>query len=101
MGFPRQEYWSGLPWPPPGDLPDPGIEPRSPASPALQEDSLPAEPSGHLREGVISCPDSSGADVLAQKELSALSMVTCKVLNAWGGSQVSGFPIKCLFYFLA
>jgi len=32
--FPRQEYWSGLPFPPPGDLPDPGIEPTSPASPA-------------------------------------------------------------------
>ena len=31
MGFPRQEYWSGLPFPPPGDLPDPGIEPESPA----------------------------------------------------------------------
>ena len=31
MGFPRQEYWSGLPWPPPGDLPNPGIEPASPA----------------------------------------------------------------------
>ena len=30
MGFPRQEYWSGLPFPPPGDLPDPGIEPASP-----------------------------------------------------------------------
>ena len=31
MGFPRQEYWNGLPWPSPGDLPDPGIEPWSPA----------------------------------------------------------------------
>ena len=31
MGFPKQEYWSGLPFPSPGDLPDPGIEPRSPA----------------------------------------------------------------------
>ena len=38
MGFPRQEYWSGVPCPPPGDLPDPGIEH---ASPALQADSLP------------------------------------------------------------
>ena len=34
MGFPRQEHWSGLPFPPPGDLPDPGIEPVSVASPA-------------------------------------------------------------------
>ena len=35
MGFSRQEYWSGLPFPPPGDLPDPGIEPMSLMSPAL------------------------------------------------------------------
>ena len=40
MGFSRQEYWSGLPFPSPGDLPDPGIEPRSPA---LQADALPSE----------------------------------------------------------
>ena len=45
MGFSRQEYWSGLPCPPPGDLSDPGIEPKSPVSPALLADSLPAEPS--------------------------------------------------------
>ena len=37
MGFSRQEYWSGLPFPAPGDLPDPGIEPRSPA---LQTDAF-------------------------------------------------------------
>ena len=42
MGFSRQEYWSGLPFPSPGDLPDPGIEPRFPA---LQADPLPSEPS--------------------------------------------------------
>ena len=35
MGFSRQEHWSGLPFPPPGDLPDPGIKPTSPTSPAL------------------------------------------------------------------
>ena len=40
MGLSRQEYWSGLPFPIPGDLPNPGIEPRSPA---LQADSLPTE----------------------------------------------------------
>ena len=43
MGFFRQEYWSGLPFPSPGDLPDPGIEPRSPA---LQADALTSEPPG-------------------------------------------------------
>ena len=46
MGFSRQEYWSGLPFPPPGDLPNPGSEPMSPVSPALQVDSLPLEPLG-------------------------------------------------------
>ena len=40
MGFSRQECWGGLPCPPPGDLPDPGIEPVSPIAPALQADSL-------------------------------------------------------------
>ena len=40
LEFSRPESWSGLPFPPPGDLPDPGIQPRSPASPALQVDSL-------------------------------------------------------------
>ena len=43
MGFSRQEYLSGLPFPSPGDLPNPGIEPRSPAS---QTDVLPSEPPG-------------------------------------------------------
>ena len=41
MGFPRQECWSELPFPSPGDLPDPGIEPMCPVSPVLQADSLP------------------------------------------------------------
>ena len=43
MGFSRQEYWSGLPFPSPGDLPDPGIEPESPA---LLVDALSSEPPG-------------------------------------------------------
>ena len=43
MEFFRQEYWSGLPFPSPGDLPDPGIEP---GSTALQADALPSEPQG-------------------------------------------------------
>ena len=45
MGFSRQEYWSGLPFPSLGDLPNPAIEP---GSPALQADSLPAEPGEKL-----------------------------------------------------
>ena len=49
VGFSRQEYWSGLPCPPPGDLLDPGIEPVSPAARALLADSLPLSfPGSHL-----------------------------------------------------
>ena len=45
MGFSREEYWSGLPFPSPGDLPDPGIEPRFPA---LEVDALTSEPPGKV-----------------------------------------------------
>ena len=59
MGFYRQDYWSGLPCSPPGDLPDPGIEP---VSPALQEDSLSTELSrSHLLPK--GCSNSEGRDV--------------------------------------
>ena len=47
MGFSRQEYWSGLPFPSPGDLPDPGIDP---GSPALEADSLTSEPQGSYED---------------------------------------------------
>ena len=59
MGFFRQGYRSRLPFPCPGDLPDPGIESESPVSPALQVDSSPTEPSGkptaYLRVHAQSC----------------------------------------------
>ena len=53
MGISRQEYWSGLPFPPPGDLSSPAIEPTSPT---LQADSLPSETPGIPRawEGTVS-----------------------------------------------
>ena len=54
MEFSRQEYWSGLPCPPPGNLPKPGTEP---SSPALQADSLPSEPPGK--------PENSGVGSLS------------------------------------
>ena len=59
MGFSRQEYWSGLPCPPPGELPDPRIKPVSPVAPALQADSLPLSHQGSLKLSVNqlqSCP---------------------------------------------
>ena len=50
MGFPQHEYWSGLPFPSPGDLPNPGVEP---GSPALQADSLLTESPGKLWLGWV------------------------------------------------
>ena len=50
MGFSRQEYWSGFPFPSPGYLPNPGIEP---GSPTLQADSLLSEPPGKPFEGLV------------------------------------------------
>ena len=50
MEFSRPEYWSGKPFPSPGDLPNPGIEPKSPA---LQADSLPAEPQPNIRVDLL------------------------------------------------
>ena len=67
-GFSRQEYWSGLPCPPPGDLPNPGIEPRSPT---LQVDSLPTEPPG--------MPMNTGVD-----SLSLLQGITPTQESNWG-----------------
>ena len=57
MGFSRQEYSSGLPCPPPGDLSNSGIEPESPA---LQADYLPAEQSGKPMEGSVCCSSTPG-----------------------------------------
>ena len=50
MGFSRKEYWSRLPFPSPGDLPNPGIEPRSLT---LQADALTSEPPGKPKENII------------------------------------------------
>ena len=61
MGFSRQDYWSGFPFPSPGDLPDPGLEPRSPA---LQGDALTSEPPGKpLMSGSSLAFRDSGNDI--------------------------------------
>ena len=54
MGFSRQEYWSGLPFPSLGDLPNPGIEP---GSPAMQADTLPSEPPEKPIKGLLKISD--------------------------------------------
>ena len=74
IGFSRQEYWSGLPFPSPGDLPNPGIEP---GSPALQADTLPSEPPW----------------ALIKKKLSAkeLMLLNCGVReDSWGSLGLQG-----------
>ena len=61
MAFCRPEYWSGWPFPSPGDLPNPGIEPRSPV---LQADSLPAEPQGKPKLGYTNTQKSQASFLL-------------------------------------
>ena len=86
MGFSRQEYWSGLPFPSPGDPADPGIEPRSPA---LQADALTSEPPGkthsvtltYLAIGVPS--DRASQVVLVVKNISANARDTGSI-PGWG-----------------
>ena len=67
MGFSRQEYWSGFQFPSPEDLPDPGIEP---GSPALQAESLLSEPPGELLENPFN--------------LLIFSVLSPKVVNMFG-----------------
>ena len=58
MGFSRQDYWSGLPFPSPRDLPNPGIEP---GSPTLQADALSSEPPGKPHREVRECRNKAKA----------------------------------------
>ena len=62
MGFSRQEYWSGLPCPPPRDLPDLRIEPESPAAPALASRFFTAEPPGKTMSYLLLCVHPPEAD---------------------------------------
>ena len=68
MGFSRQELWSGVPFPSPGDLPDPGIKP---GSPALQADSLLSEPPG--THTAISKIDEQQGPTVQQRELYSIT----------------------------
>ena len=76
MGFSRQEYWSGLPCPSPGDLPNLGIEPVSPVSPALQVDSLPLSHVGS--------PNHWG-----------LKSKSRKLRDTWSNGQILPWSINC------
>ena len=89
-GFSRQEYWSELSRPPPGDLPDPGIEPISPASPAVQVESLLLEPAGkpmHCKDSIsealcihslwLKLTDGCGVCLLGAKECGGTEICSC------------------------
>ena len=73
MEFSRQEYWSGLSFLSPGDLPDPGIEPESSV---LQVDSLPSEPLGKRRRLLISRLQSPSTVILTPKKIKAVTVST-------------------------
>ena len=83
MGFSRQEYWSGLPCLPQGELPNPGIKPRSPT---LQVDSLPSEPPGKsvLVEGVLK-------NLVVKKEARISNGL--KTISLTSGAGKSGQPL--------
>ena len=66
MGFSRQEYWNGLPFPSPGDLPDPGIEPWSPT---LKAASLPSESPGNAKDSTFT---HSTTSILDQSDYNSL-----------------------------
>ena len=83
-GFSRQEYWSGLPCPPPGDLPNPGIEPRSPT---LQADSLLSEPPGKPKISSLKFPNfkeqSHGASLGDHEEKEDKDQIVEALSTAW------------------
>ena len=78
-GFSRQEYWSGLPCPPPGDLPDPEIKPRSPA---LQPDSLPSEPPGKPKNTGVGNP-SLLQGIFLHRNRTRVSCIAGKFFISW------------------
>ena len=99
MEFSRQEYRSGLPFPSPGDLPNPGIEP---GSPTLRVDALPSEPPGNPKQGVQQLVlrshkllDDFQEKVFKDREKSCgvqISLSTFFLIGWWWGNQESGFP---------
>ena len=84
MGFSQQEYWSGLPFPLPGDLPNPGIESASPASLPLQVDSLPLS---HQWSPITSRPNTTCGMVLVSSMATSSSCVELirPSVMVWGG----------------
>ena len=92
MGFPRQEYWSRLPFPSPGDLPNPGIKP---GSPVLRADTLPSEPPWPRKAGLLAprertLPKADLWNVLVSKHFP--SQPSCKSTAASSAKMKGWFP---------
>ena len=90
MRFPRLEYWSRLPSPSPGDLPDPGIKP---GSPALQADSLPSEPQGKPQWSVRKTKSQASSDY-SQKNTKIMNVYLHISLHT-GDHKLRTFSIAC------
>ena len=103
LEFSSQEYWNGLPFPPPGNLADPGIEPRSPA---LLADSLPAEPPGKFYLVSVCLPFTVShwpkqlkiRKVMAPKDFYILIPKTCESVTFHGRRD---FIFKFFYFFVS
>jgi len=94
IGFFRQEYQSGLPCPPPGELPNPGIKARSPT---LQADSLPSEPPGKPASGVVwqeskEKQKRKKKKKKNKKDIQELFKLICTFMGFPGGSMIQSLP---------
>ena len=101
MGFSRQEYWRGQPFPSPGDLPNPGSEP---GSPALQADSLPSEPPGVMGQALVqlqqitTAPYTSSDESFNRSTNSPVPDISClSHLSSSGGCVIVSHMVFCLF----
>ena len=94
-GFPRQEYWSGFSYPPPKDLPNPGIKPRSPA---LQVDSLPTEPPGKPKNTGVSSLSLLQRVFLAQDLNQGSPTLQADSLPAWATWEALSFLNKVTLF---
>ena len=95
MGFPREEYWSGLPFPPPGDLPDPGIKPRSSA---LKVDSLLTEPLGKPKNIGVGSISLLLQGISQPRNWTGVSCIAGRFLTSWAIREALPVPFVPLIF---